>query len=282
MAEVCRRALYGRVAVPAEPLTVPDGSYRWRLGLDDLARIVAEVRAEAPPYAVGRERVRSRAVREIQLRAERRAGPKPAAWVRRVGGSRAVTAFLDTVWPRARPEEVLAALLADPEAAAVGILTPEERRAIRRTRRSGRPPSARAAGDLPWSAADLVLLDELACLIEHPEGYGHIVVDEAQDLSPMECRAIARRAEFGSLTVLGDLAQGTTPWAARSWPELLAHLGRPDATVTPLTTGYRVPGGSCGSPTGCSPRWTSTCPRPVPCAGKVNWRYVRSVIWRAG
>ncbi|MFJ5686230.1 HelD family protein [Streptomyces sp. NPDC093099] len=242
MAEVCRRALYGRVTAPAEPLTVPDGSYRWRLGLDDLARIVAEVRAEAPPYAVGRERVRSRAVREIQLRAERRAGPKPAAWVRRVGGSRAVTAFLDTVWPRARPEEVLAALLADPEAAAVGILTPEERRAIRRTRRSGRPPSARAAGDLPWSAADLVLLDELACLIEHPEGYGHIVVDEAQDLSPMECRAIARRAEFGSLTVLGDLAQGTTPWAARSWPGLLAHLGRPDATVTPLTTGYRVPG----------------------------------------
>ncbi|MCL7380304.1 ATP-binding domain-containing protein [Streptomyces sp. 35G-GA-8] len=254
MAEVLRRALYGRVAAPAEPLTVPDGSYRWRLGLDELARIVAEVRAEAPPYALGRERVRSRAVREIQLRAERRAGPQSAAWVRRVAGSRAVTAYLDTVWPKAAPEEVLAALLADPESAAEGILTPEERRAIQRARRSARTPSARtrapsapplsarAARRLPWSAADLVLLDELAGLIEHPEGYGHIVIDEAQDLSPMECRAIARRAEFGSLTVLGDLAQGTTPWAARSWPELLAHLGRPDATVTPLTTGFRVPG----------------------------------------
>ncbi|MFJ9032067.1 HelD family protein [Streptomyces sp. NPDC102274] len=247
MAEVLRRALYGRVAAPAEPLTVPDGSYRWRLGLDELARIVAEVRAEAPPYALGRERVRSRAVREIQLRAERRAGPKSAAWVRRVSGSRAVTAYLDTVWPKVRPEEVLAALLADSEEAAAGILTPEERRAIQRASRSARTPpartpSARAARDLPWSAADLVLLDELACLIEHPEGYGHIVVDEAQDLSPMECRAIARRADFGSLTVLGDLAQGTTPWAARSWPELLVHLGRPDATVTPLTTGFRVPG----------------------------------------
>ncbi|MFE4371567.1 HelD family protein [Streptomyces sp. NPDC056835] len=242
MAEVCRRALYGRVAAPAEPLTVPDGSYRWRLGLDELVRIVEEVRAEAPPYALGRERVRSRAVREIQLRAERRAGPKSGAWVRRVAGSRAVTAYLDTVWPKAGPEEVLAALLADPEAAAGAILTPEERRAITRTGRPGGAPSARAARELPWSAADLVLLDELACLIEHPEGYGHIVIDEAQDLSPMECRAIARRAEFGSLTVLGDLAQGTTPWAARSWPELLAHLGRPDATVTPLTTGFRVPG----------------------------------------
>ncbi|MFE2634265.1 HelD family protein [Streptomyces scopuliridis] len=242
MAEVLRRALYGRVAAPAEPLTVPDGSYRWRLGVDELARIVEEVRAEAPPYALGRERVRSRAVREIQLRAEGRAGPKSAAWVRRVGRSQAVTAYLDTVWPKAGPEEVLAALLADPEAAAGGILTPEERRVIRRTRRSGGVPSARVARDLPWSAADLVLLDELAGLIEHPEGYGHIVIDEAQDLSPMECRAIARRAEFGSLTVLGDLAQGTTPWAAGSWPELLAHLGRPDAAVTPLTTGFRVPG----------------------------------------
>lgn len=86
-----------------------------------------------------------------------------------------------------------------------------------------------------------MLLDEIAGLSEHPEGYGHLVVDEAQDLSPMECRAIARRARFGSLTVLGDLAQGTTPWAARSWHTVLAHLGKPDAAVVPLTLGFRVP-----------------------------------------
>nr|WSZ96775.1 AAA family ATPase [Streptomyces sp. NBC_00857] len=244
MAEVLHRALYGRVAAPAEPLTVPDGSYRWRLGLDELARIVDEVRAEAPPYATGRERVRSRAVRAVQLQAERRAGPQSAAWVQRVGRSRAVTAYLDTTWPKVRPEEVLAALLADPGPASDGILTPEEQHAIHRPRRGAAtgPLSARAIRSLPWSAADLVLLDELAGLIEHPEGYGHIVIDEAQDLSPMESRAIARRAAFGSLTVLGDLAQGTTPWAARSWPELLAHLGRPEAAVIPLTTGFRVPG----------------------------------------
>ncbi|QXE36136.1 ATP-binding domain-containing protein [Streptomyces sp. GMY02] len=254
MAEVLRRALYGRVAAPVGPLTVPDadGSYSWRLGLDKLVRIVDEVRAEAPPYAIGRERVRSRTVRELQLQAERRAGPKPANWVRRVGGSQAVREYLDAVWPRTRPEEVLAELLADPAEACEGILTADEQHAIHRPARGrGRGPgsglrsgpmSARVARSLPWSAADLVLLDELAGLIEHPEGYGHVVVDEAQDLSPMECRAIARRAVFGSLTVLGDLAQGTTPWAARSWPALLAHLGRPEAPVIPLTTGFRVPG----------------------------------------
>lgn len=153
-------------------------------------------------------------------------------WVQKVGRARAVSAFVDTVWPRTQPEEVLAALLTDP---VDPLLTVAEQDAIR----WARPP--RSYRSAKWSAADLVLLDELAGLIERPEGYGHIVVDEAQDLSPMQCRAIARRAGFGSLTVLGDLAQGTTPWAARSWPEQLAHLGKEQAAVVPLTTGFRVP-----------------------------------------
>jgi DNA helicase IV len=67
-------------------------------------------------------------------------------------------------------------------------------------------------------------------------------VDEAQDLSPMMLRALARRSTTGSLTVLGDLAQATTPWATRSWAEALAHLGKPDAHVEQLTRGFRVPG----------------------------------------
>ncbi|MEV6182324.1 AAA family ATPase [Streptomyces sp. NPDC052015] len=240
MAEVLRRALYGRVtAGGADDLTVPDGSYRWRVRGDDLARIVTDVLAEEPPYEVGRERVRSRIVRRIQEQAERRSGPRPASWVRRIERARPVSACVDAVWPKARPEEVLAALLSDPAElaeAAAGLLDPEERQALRLPR----PP--RSVRSARWSAADLVLLDELAGLLEHPQGYGHVVVDEAQDLSPMECRAIARRVPFGSLTVLGDLAQGTTPWAARSWRELLAHLGRPDTKVVPLTTGFRVPG----------------------------------------
>jgi DNA helicase IV len=57
----------------------------------------------------------------------------------------------------------------------------------------------------------------------------------------MQCRAVARRSEHGSITLLGDLAQGTAPWAATDWRESLAHLGKPDAAVVPLTTGFRVP-----------------------------------------
>ncbi|MEU6092947.1 AAA family ATPase [Streptomyces sp. NPDC047085] len=239
MAEVLRRALYARVSAEGvTDLAVRDGSYWLRVTAGQLAGIVDEVRAEEPPYAIGRERVRARVVRLLLEQVERRSGPPPNAWLRRVERMRPLTARLDVVWPKVRPEEILAGLLTDGEVlarAADGLLDPAEQAALL----WARPP--RSFKSARWSTADLVLLDELSGLIEHPEGYGHIVVDEAQDLSPMECRAIARRAAFGSLTVLGDLAQGTTPWAARDWAVQLRHLGKPDAAVVPLTTGFRVP-----------------------------------------
>ncbi|QEU93464.1 HelD family protein [Streptomyces kanamyceticus] len=238
MARVLRRALYARVVAPAEPVAVPEGSYRWRLPVEVLEEIVEGVRAEEPPYAIGRERVRTRAVRAIQEQAERRSGVRNNTWVQKISRARSVSAFVDGSWPRVRADELLAGLLSDGAAlaaAADGVLDAGEQAAILWQRA---PRSYKSA---KWTAADLVLMDEIEGLLERPAGYGHIVVDEAQDLSPMECRVIARRADFGSVTVLGDLAQGTTPWAARSWPELLAQLGKPDASVTPLTTGFRVP-----------------------------------------
>ncbi|MFD3655677.1 HelD family protein [Streptomyces sp. NPDC058620] len=239
LSEVLRRALYARVSPePARSIAVADGSYRWRVSADELAQIVRDVRAEEPPYAVGRDRVRTRIVRRMQQQAERRAGPCTNLWVQKVSRARPVTTVLDAVWPAVRPEEILADLLTRPDLLAVaaeGVLDAGEQRAIL----WAKPPRSHTSAR--WSAADLVLLDELAGLIERPAGYGHIVIDEAQDLSPMQCRVIARRSPFGSLTVLGDLAQGTTPWAAREWPLLLAHLGKPEAVITPLTTGFRVP-----------------------------------------
>ncbi|MFT2017992.1 HelD family protein [Streptomyces sp. 796.1] len=238
MAQVLARALHQRVRPPDESLAIPDGTYRWRVGADELHEVVTQVQEQAPPYATGREWVRSRTMELVRRQVERRAGPPPQEWVRRMSRSRAVKEFLDAAWPAVRPEEVVADLLGDPQvvrAAADGLLTDAEQAALC----WAKPP--RSVKSAKWSTADLVLIDEVAGLIERPEGYGHVVVDEAQDLSPMECRVLARRSDFGSLTVLGDLAQGTTPWAARSWPEHLAHLGKPNATVAPLTSGFRVP-----------------------------------------
>ena len=91
------------------------------------------------------------------------------------------------------------------------------------------PAPPRGPGSARWSAADVVLIDEARDLVNRTPSLAHVVVDEAQDLSPMECRALGRRCSTGSATVLGDLAQGTTPWAAPSWPSLLANLGNPGA-----------------------------------------------------
>ena len=104
-----------------------------------------------------------------------------------------------------------------------------------------------------WSAADAVLIDEAAGLIDRLPSYGHVVVDEAQDLSPMQCRAIARRSEHGSLTLLGDLAQGTAAWAARDWADVLTHLGKPG------------PGWCrCAPASGCRPPWSQLANRLLP------------------
>jgi DNA helicase IV len=239
MATVLHRALWGRVRKPTEPITVSDGSYRWRIDEGPLRRVVDEVRREAPPYGVGRDRVRARVVALLQRQVEARAGDSPSeAWLRRMARCRPVVDFLDASWPAVTPEQLVYDVLADPAAlaaAADGVLTPAEQEAVRWAK------PARTAKATRWSAADALLVDEAAGLIERTPSFGHIVVDEAQDLSPMQCRAVARRSEHGSITLLGDLAQGTAPWAATDWRGPLTHLGKPDAPVVPLTTGFRVP-----------------------------------------
>ena len=128
------------------------------------------------------------------------------------------------------------------------------------------PKPPRGPGSAPWTRADQVLIDEAADLIERTPSIAHIVVDEAQDLSPMEVRAIGRRCATGAATVLGDIAQGTTPWAATSWPTLLFHLGKPDASVRELDVGYRVPRQILDFASRLLPSIAPDSPRPSPCA----------------
>ena len=74
--------------------------------------------------------------------------------------------------------------------------------------------------------------------------FGHVVIDEAQDLSPMQLRMIGRRVPSGSMTVVGDLGQASGSWAPRSWDEVVAHLPSSDRRPTrraELTVNYRTP-----------------------------------------
>ena len=238
MAEVLRRAVWAQLAEPAEAITLPRGARRWRVSATEIADLIAELRARGVRYGTGRDLLAHRIAHVILTKMEAAGEPCDDRTHEAVRRTRPVRAAVDAVWPKADPVRLVIRLLSDPELlgrAASGLLEPAEQEAISWRRAVRGPASA------PWSAADAVLVDEAADLIERTPSLAHVVVDEAQDLSPMECRAIGRRCATGSATVLGDLAQGTTPWAAASWPQLLQHLGKQDTGVRVLDTGYRVP-----------------------------------------
>jgi DNA helicase IV len=97
--------------------------------------------------------------------------------------------------------------------------------------------------DLQWSQHDLPLLDVARTLIDGPpRTYGHVIVDEAQDLSPMQLLTVSRRAVDGSLTILGDVAQATGPVVYGRWQELEPFLPDVEVTIEELRHAYRVPG----------------------------------------
>lgn len=246
MAEVLRRALWGEIRKPADDVLVPLAGRRYRVLVERLKRHVDDLRRRARGaddqqllhYAAGRERLAMLLAGDARRQKEEAGGSPTDAETRRAARSPEVRAFCDQVWPARDAAGLVAALLGDPALlarAARGVLDEEEQALL------SWPVPPRSVRTAPWTEADAVLVDEAAGLLERTAGFGHVVVDEAQDLSPMQCRAVARRLAAGSLTVLGDLAQATSPWSSADWGQTLAGLGRPDTVVRPLTRGYRVP-----------------------------------------
>ena len=240
LAAVLARALELLITEPGTSLVVPMGARRYRIGSHDLRAELAAVRDDpAIRFATGRDRLAMVLAQRVRRMAEEEGVSPTDRTVERLARTGPVRAFVDAHWPALQPAALLARLYQEPEflaAAADGVLTAAEQDLLRW------PAAPRSLGRAPWTAADTVLLDELADQVERPASFGHIVLDEAQDLSPMQYRAVARRCPTGSVTALGDLAQGTAPWSARDWVGALAALGKPEAAVTYLTTGYRVPG----------------------------------------
>jgi DNA helicase IV len=239
MAEVLHRAVWSHLSTATTPLVVPRGAYQWRVGAYAAAEVVEELRQRGVRYEAGRAMVRQRLAHQVLLRMEA-GGDSPDDRVQdAVARSKPVRAYADQLWPALDPVKLIMKLLTDAEflaAAAEGVLSPEEQQLIM----MNRPP--RSVAGARWSLADVILIDEVADLLQRTPSRGHVIVDEAQDLSPMMLRAVGRRASTGSVTVLGDLAQATTPWATRSWRESLAHLGHPNAAINELVAGFRVPG----------------------------------------
>ncbi len=246
MAEVLKRALWLHVTKPDEGVLFTKGINRYRVADYEVREIVAGLRGTTR-YGPGRVTLAQRLAHAVLVQMERRSESPDDRVQDAVARSTPVKHILDRVWPKLTPPQVLHRLLSDAEflaQAAKSDLSPEEQEMILWGKRSAGTPSARpykSYKSAKWTAADAALLDELGDLIERTASHGHVVVDEAQDLSAMQLRALGRRCRTGSATVLGDLAQGTTPWSATSWKTVLDHLGQPSGEVTELTLGFRVP-----------------------------------------
>ncbi|MFG2407443.1 HelD family protein [Streptomyces brevispora] len=238
MAEVLRRAIRSHVTPPTESVMVVRGSRRWRVPAYEIEEMVNELLARDMRYGAAHEALPQRIAHAVLVRMEE-AGEAPDDRVQNaVARTPAVKAAVKAVWPAVDPSKLVLRLLSDPEflaAQADGLLTADEQKTILWTK------PARSVKSAKWSAADAVLIDEAMDLVARTHSLGHVVIDEAQDLSPMQYRAVGRRCSTGSATVLGDLAQGTTPWSTQSWAQALHHLGKSDAVVEELTAGFRVP-----------------------------------------
>jgi len=238
MATVLSHAVHAGLVPPTEPLVLPRGSHRWRVPTHELREVVAELTARDVRYGAARAMLAQRLAHKLLTKMEA-AGESPDDRTQdAVARSMPVRKAVDRLWPAVDPVRVVMALLSDPAVlarAADGVLDPDEQAMLLW------PKPARGPKSAPWTLADAVLVDEAADLVEREPSLGHVVLDEAQDLSPMQLRAVGRRCSTGSATVLGDIAQGTTPWATDDWAESLRHLGKPAAHIEVLRRGYRVP-----------------------------------------
>jgi len=172
---------------------------------------------------------------------------------RTLAGDPQAAAAIESVWPALDPELVLSELLDDEQALAALApeLTDADRVAV--VRHGSR-----------WSAEDIALLDELADLVGAPTmlggsdtidpqslaaaagadrtwAFGHVIVDEAQELSAMQWRMLLRRCPSRSFTVVGDVNQAESPGSAGSWTSALQPVFGDRIRQVELTICYRTP-----------------------------------------
>ena len=251
MSDVLDRAIASRERPLRDELVLPFRTGYVRLTVEDSERIVRTARRRFPRHNSGRRFVESEVWAalaasyhdpNIGLRAVKdTVRPMPE-----------MRATLDRIWPVLTPAQLLHDLFGSKallKVAARGVLDESEALALFRQR-------SESVDDVRWTMADVALLDDASDVLGPKLGkdgkiddrdeirtYGHIVIDEVQDLTPMQLKMATRRSLSGAMTIVGDLAQATGPLAPADWEDVLAHLpDRRPARVIGLSVGYRIPG----------------------------------------
>lgn len=246
MVPVIRAAVRDRQRPLRETLRVPFGVQRLSLTVEASADIVSQARRRARTHNAGRRHVESLLFEH--LAASSRDEVSAEVVRERTRREPEVREALERMWPVLTPAQLLNDLFGSKgllRSAAGRRLSEHEWQLLRR-------PRLADATEVVFTHDDVPLLDEALELLgprpRHKEAdavrtYGHIVVDEAQDLTPMQLRMLDRRSLNGSMTIVGDIAQATGSWPHDGWDSVLEHL--PDRRTprrAELTVGYRVPG----------------------------------------
>jgi hypothetical protein len=281
MVRVMARAVKTRQRPLKQGMAVPFGAMTLKLLAQDTEEIIRRARRRPGPHNLRRRFVEQEVVGKLAEQYQGRRGADVsdeefnlAEFSQQVRRTPEVKEALQRMWPRLLPQEVLHDLYGAPallRVAGEGVLSDNESSQLFRARSEG-------LDAVPWTEQDAALIDELRTILgprkgpkirkkatvrdEHswPKGldgnhddgrerdedelraFGHIVVDEIQDLSPMQLRMLARRSLSGSMTLVGDIAQATGPLAPRNWGDITAHLSpKKEPHLVELTVSYRTP-----------------------------------------
>jgi DNA helicase IV len=251
MSRVLAKAVRDRERPLRQALRVPYGVQTLVVPAQRTAEIVADARRRFRLHNAGRRFVESQLF--LALTEASRVPTTPEEIRERARFAPEVREALERMWPVLTPAQLLHDLFGSRalvDLAAGKHLSDDERAALAR-------PRLDDVERVVWTHDDVPLLDEARALLgprsrrrrtngndpDEVRTYGHIVVDEAQDLSPMQLRMLARRSLNGSMTVVGDIAQATGVWAHKDWDEILENLpNRRPAQRAELSIGYRIPG----------------------------------------
>jgi len=249
MADVIAKAVRDRQRPLKDDLVVPWGVSTLRLRAAETERIVHAARRRFRRHNAARRFVEGEVFGA--LAASARENVSPDAVRDRVRHLDEVRIAFERLWPVLTPAQLLHDLFGSKallKLAGTKWLADHELDALHR-------PRATDLHEVRWTDADAPLLDEARSLLGPKPGragkvedtdeirtYGHIVIDEVQDLTPMQLRMASRRSLNGSMTVVGDIAQATGAHAPDDWDQVLGHLpDRRPPRLTELTVGYRIP-----------------------------------------
>ena len=251
MSDVIDQAVNERERALRNDLVIPFRTGYVRLRVDESARIVKNARRRFRRHNSGRKFVENEVWSALAATyRDPEVGPREIKDTLR--GTPEIREALDRMWPLLTPAQLLHDLFGSKallELAARGVLDESAAMSLYR-------PRSESVDDVRWTPADVALLDDARDVLGPKPGrdgkideadeirtFGHIVIDEVQDLTPMQLKMATRRSLNGAMTIVGDLAQATGPLAPTDWDDVLDHLpDRKPSRVIGLSVGYRIPG----------------------------------------